>query len=87
MAAEQKLDEIVRQFLQSLPDDLRKYRDELEHNARAALRAALARTDLVTREEFDIQAALLSRTRALVDELERKVRDLESGTGQGATRD
>jgi hypothetical protein len=87
MAAEQKLDEIVRQFLQSLPEDLRKYRDELEHNARAALRAALARTDLVTREEFDVQAALLSRTRALVDELERKVRELESGAGQDATRD
>jgi hypothetical protein len=71
-------DEFVREFLKALPEDLRKYRVELEHNVRAACSAALARTDLVTREEFDVQAALLSRTRALVDELERKVRELEA---------
>ena len=33
--------------------------------------------NLVTREEFDIQSELLSRTRALIDELEKKVQDLE----------
>jgi BMFP domain-containing protein YqiC len=78
MDKQPRLDEFVREFLKALPEDLRKYRDELEHNARAALRATLARTELVTREEFDIQAALLSRTRALVEELEGKVRELEA---------
>jgi hypothetical protein len=87
METQQRLDEFVREFLRALPEDLRKYRDELEHNARAALRAALARTELVTREEFDVQAALLSRTRALVDDLERKVRELEARHEKGGTRD
>jgi len=85
METQPRLDEFVREFLKALPEDFRKYREELERNARAAFRAALARTDLVTREEFDVQAALLSRTRALVDELERKVRELESRQGPGRT--
>lgn len=68
---------IFEHFFKLLPDDLRQYRAELEKNLRAALSAGLARMDLVTREEFDIQSALLSRTRALLDELEEKVRVLE----------
>lgn len=85
MEAQPGFNEFFREFLKALPEDLRRYRDELERNARAAFRAALSRTELVTREEFDVQAALLSRTRALVDELERKVRELESRQGSGKT--
>jgi len=38
----------------------------------------LRRLDLVTREEFDVQTQVLARTRAMVDELERRVAELES---------
>lgn len=77
MLNQDKFDDFVERFFETLPEDLRRYRKELERNARAALSAAFARMDLVTREEFDVQTALLSRTRALVDELERKVTELE----------
>lgn len=77
MLNQDKSDSFVDRFLELMPEDLRRYREELRRNARAAFSAALARMDLVTREEFDIQSALLSRTRALVDELERKVTELE----------
>lgn len=43
-----------------------------------ALQAALARLDLVTREEFDAQAAVLTRTRQKLEELERKLAELEN---------
>ena len=56
---------------------MRQGREDLERNIRAALNGALARMNLVTREEFDIQSELLSRTRAVVEELEIKVQDLE----------
>lgn len=43
-----------------------------------ALQAALARLDLVTREEFDAQAAVLARTRLKLEELEQKLARWES---------
>jgi BMFP domain-containing protein YqiC len=51
---------------------------DLDRNLRAMLGAAFARLDLVSREEFDIQREVLSRTRARLAELEKQVAVLES---------
>ena len=51
---------------------------EAENNLRAALAAVLARLDLVTREEFEVQQAVLARTRALLEKLEKQVAELEA---------
>ena len=77
MPIQRKTEELAKLITGLIPDDLRQGREDLERNIRAALNGALARMNLVTREEFDIQSELLSRTRALVDELEKKVQDLE----------
>lgn len=77
MTVQTKTEEIAKMISGLIPEDLRQGREDLERNIRAALNSALARMNLVTREEFDIQSELLSRTRALVDELEKKVQDLE----------
>ena len=77
MPGQFKPEEIAKFISSVIPDDLRQGREDLERNIRAALNSALARMNLVTREEFDIQSALLSRTRALVADLEKKVQDLE----------
>jgi BMFP domain-containing protein YqiC len=53
-------------------------RDDLEHNLRSALEAALARLELVTREEFEVQRAVLLRTRERMEALERRVAELEA---------
>jgi BMFP domain-containing protein YqiC len=50
---------------------------DIEKNMRALLTAFLNRLDLVTREEFDVQAELLRRTREQLVELEAKVSQLE----------
>lgn len=50
---------------------------EVEKNLRAVLQAAFARLDLVTREEFDVQQAVLLRTREKLEALEAKVAELE----------
>jgi ubiquinone biosynthesis accessory factor UbiK len=71
------IDEFVSQFMKLLPEDLRHLKADLDKNVRAALGAAFARMDLVTREEFDVQSALLGRTRELLERLELKVRELE----------
>lgn len=49
----------------------------LKENLRAALRAQLEKMDLVTREELEVQQAVLARTRAKLETLERTVADLE----------
>lgn len=50
---------------------------DVEKNARASLDALLSRMDLVTREEFEVQQAVLARTRALLEQLEAQVAALE----------
>ena len=51
---------------------------DFEKNARALLAQGFARLDLVTREEFDVQAQLLSRARQKLAELEARVAALEA---------
>lgn len=77
MPVQTKTEEIAKLISGLIPDDLRQGKEDLERNIRATLNSALARMNLVTREEFDIQSELLSRTRTLVDELEKKVQELE----------
>lgn len=55
---------------------------EVEKNMRALLAQGFAKLDLVTREEFDVQAQLLSRTRQKLDELEARVATLEAQQGK-----
>lgn len=50
---------------------------DLRKNLRAMLTSSLASLDLVTREEFDVQTAVLARTRQKIEELEQQVRALE----------
>lgn len=50
---------------------------DIEKNLRAVLQAGLAKLDLVTREEFDVQQAVLLRTREKLEALEAKVAELE----------
>ncbi len=72
------LDDLARRLARLAPPGAEALREDLERNLHAALRAALARLDLVTREEFDAQARVLARTRARLEALERRVAALEA---------
>lgn len=50
---------------------------DIEKNAKAMMSGVLAKLDLVTREEFDVQAQVLARTREKLKELEARVDALE----------
>jgi len=50
---------------------------DVEKNVRVLLRSALGRLDFVSREEFDIQVALLARTREKLEALEERLASLE----------
>lgn len=51
---------------------------DLERNFRAMLSSAFARLDLVSREEYDVQAQVLARTREKLVALEARVTELEA---------
>lgn len=70
--------DLQQQFGQFVPDMARAAREDVEQHARAAVTAMLARLDLVTREEFDAQAAVLQRTREKIEALEKKVAGFEA---------
>ena len=72
------LDEISKHIDDALPEGLVQLRQDVKQNLRAGLEAALSRADLVTREEFDVQAAVLARTREKLTALEETVARLES---------
>lgn len=55
---------------------------DVEKNLRASLAAWLAKLDLVTREEFDVQAQVLARTREKLQELEDRLARLEGGPAE-----
>lgn len=79
---DQKIDDLVRRLLGSLPtslqDSAQGLRRDIEANFRAVLQANLTRLDLLSRDEFLAQAKVLERTRAQVTELERRLSALEA---------
>ena len=72
------IDELARRLGDLVPPGLREGREELQENFKSVLQAGLARLDLVTREEFEVQRAVLLRTREKLDALERSVAAMEA---------
>jgi BMFP domain-containing protein YqiC len=72
-----QLDELARQLAAAVPKNLRALGEDLEKNFRSLLVAGFERMDLVTREEFDLQAAVLERTREKLERLEQRIAALE----------
>ena len=71
-----QLDELARRLSNLVPPGLREGREELQQNFKSVLQSGLARLDLVTREEFDVQRAVLLRTREKLDALEQRLAEL-----------
>lgn len=55
---------------------------DLEKNIRGLVNQGFQKMDLVTRQEFDVQAQVLAKTRAKLEELENKIAAIEKNLGQ-----
>jgi BMFP domain-containing protein YqiC len=71
------IDDLARRLAGAVPENLIALRRDLEQNFKGVLQSQLARLDLVTREEFDVQSAVLRRTREKLTALERRLATLE----------
>ncbi|HIB63334.1 MAG TPA: accessory factor UbiK family protein [Methylococcaceae bacterium] len=72
-----KIDEIASRLADSMPPGLDAIRTDLEKNIRATLQGVLNKMDLVTREEFEVQKAVLAKTRLKLEALEQQLQALE----------
>ena len=72
------IDKLARKLAEAVPEGLRSARDDLEQNFRSVLQSGISRLDLVTREEFDVQQAVLARTREKLEALERRLGAMEA---------
>ncbi|MEL3953972.1 ubiquinone biosynthesis accessory factor UbiK [Stenotrophomonas bentonitica] len=81
------LDDLARRLSDMVPPGLRQSREELQATFKTALQAGLGKLDLVTREEFDVQRAVLLRTREKLEALEKAVAELEARGGSAAPRE
>jgi ubiquinone biosynthesis accessory factor UbiK len=72
------LDDLAKRLADSVPESLRAFGRDLEGNFKAVLQAQLAKLDLVTRQDFDVQAAILERTQAKLTAIDARLKELET---------
>jgi len=70
-------DDLAKKITSLLPSSVLQLQQDLESNVKALLQSSLSKMNLVTREEFDVQEALLQRTREKLDKLEKLLQELE----------
>ena len=71
------LEELTRRISSLIPGDVKHMQDDVENNVRSLLQATLSKMNLVTREEFDVQSAVLQRTREKLEQLEKQIEQLQ----------
>ncbi len=71
------IDNLAKKLAESVPEGLRSMREDLETNFQGVLRSGISKLDLVTREEFEVQEAVLTRTREKLERLEEKIEAIE----------
>lgn len=71
-------DDLSKRLAEGMPQGLQNLQDDVQRNLRAGLETTLGKLNLVTREEFEVQQAVLTRTREKLKTLEARVAALES---------
>ena len=72
------LDDMMKKFSDLLPEPVRNLQEDFEKNMRGVMETGLQKMNLVTREEFDIQTAVLQRTREKLEALEARLSEWEN---------
>ncbi|HHJ11594.1 MAG TPA: accessory factor UbiK family protein [Chromatiales bacterium] len=82
-----EIDRLARDLIDRLPRLESALADDLQRNLKALLQARLARMDLVSREEFEVQKAVLEKTRTRLRELESRLAALENAPQNPPSRE
>ena len=75
--SDDSIEKLASKLADSVPAGLKNMREEMEQGFRHVLRTGLGKLDLVTREEFEVQQAVLGRTREKLEALEARLAEFE----------
>ncbi len=78
MISQQTINELTDKISDFLPDSLKIMQQDIENNIRALLESTFSKMNLVSREEFDVQSALLARCLEKLNQLEKQISELEN---------
>lgn len=70
------IEDLTAKIESLLPQDIKSMGQEFQSNLKTVLTAGLKKADLVTREEFEVQKAVLAKTRAKLEALEQKLTEI-----------
>jgi len=71
------IDDIANRLAGAIPPGLNNLKEDMEKNFHAILQSALGKLDLVSREEFEVQKMVLAKTRSKLEDLEKRVAEIE----------
>ena len=83
MIDNQTINQLSAKISELLPPGLQQVKDDFDARLKSLLQQQLANYDMVSREEFDIQARILKRTREKLEAIEEKLKQLEANLAQG----
>jgi BMFP domain-containing protein YqiC len=72
------IEDLANRLAETLPSSFSNIKEDMEKNFHGILQTTLAKLDLVTREEFEVQKGVLAKTRAKLEELDKTVAKLEA---------
>ncbi|TNH07852.1 ubiquinone biosynthesis accessory factor UbiK [Testudinibacter sp. TR-2022] len=73
-----KLEQFAQQIHDALPQGVKNFGGDMEAKVKQVIQAQLAKLDVVTREDFEVQTQVLIRTREKLGALEQRLQELES---------
>ena len=79
------LEDLAKRLSEAMPPQLAALKSDVEANFRSVLQSGLAKLELVTRQEFDVQAGVLARTREKLTALEGRLAALEAERSGGGS--
>jgi len=73
----QSISKLTEKLSEALPEGIKTLKGDIDNNVKALLESSLTQMNLVSREEFDVQTALLERTQLKLQQLEEQLIELE----------
>ena len=70
------IEQLSKRISDLIPGNVKHMQEDIETNVRSLLQSTLSKMNLVSREEFDVQSAVLQRTREKLEQLEKEVEAL-----------
>lgn len=77
MIDSKKINDMVSKLADAIPPGVKQIPGDVEKSFKTIVKSGLSKMDMVSREEFDAQAKVLARTRKKLEQLEKRMKEIE----------